>query len=40
MIIRHQFFTYKQQEGHSCNEFVSERKRRSSECEFATFKIL
>ena len=27
---------YKQQEGQSCNEFVTELKRRSSECEFAT----
>ena len=31
-----QFFTYKQQEGQSFNEFVTELKRRSSECEFAT----
>ncbi len=35
-IIRHQFFTYRQQEGQSFNEFVTELKRRSSECEFAT----
>eukprot|EP00794_Sanderia_malayensis_P014552 gene14552-16054_t len=35
-IIRHQFFTYRQQEGQSFNEFVTELKRRSFECEFAT----
>ena len=33
-IIRHKFFTYKQQEGQSFNDYVIELKKRSSECEF------
>ena len=33
-IIRHKFFTYKQQEGQSFNDYIIELKKRSSECEF------
>ncbi len=33
-ILRHKFFTYKQVEGQCFNDFVTELKKRSSECEF------
>ena len=33
-ILRHKFFTYKQVEGQSFNDFVTELKKRGSECEF------
>ena len=33
-IIRHKFFTYKQQEGQSFNDYVIELKKRGFECEF------
>ena len=33
-ILRHKFFTYKQAEGQCFNDFVTELKKRSSECEF------
>ena len=35
-ILRHQMFTYKQQEGQSFNDFVTELKRRAAECELGT----
>ena len=33
-ILRHKFFTYKQVEGQSFNDFVTELKKHGSECEF------
>ena len=33
-ILRHKFFTYKQVEGQRVNDFVTELKKRGSECEF------
>jgi hypothetical protein len=35
-ILRHQFFTHKQVEGQSFNDFVTDLKKRASECEFGT----
>ena len=35
-ILRHQFFTHKQDEGQSFNDFVTDLKKRASECEFGT----
>lgn len=35
-LIRHHFFTYRQGEGQSFDAFVTELKKRSSQCEFAT----
>ena len=37
-IQRHKFFTYRQTEGQSFNDFVTELKKLSSECEFDTLK--
>ena len=33
-ILRHKFFTYRQQEGQNFHDFVTELKKLSSECEF------
>ena len=35
-ILRHQFFTHKQDEGQSFTDFVTDLKIRASECEFGT----
>jgi hypothetical protein len=35
-LIRHHFFTYRQREGQSFDAYVTELKKRSSQCEFAT----
>ena len=35
-ILRHKFFTYRQHEGQSFHDFVTELKKLSSECEFET----
>ena len=37
-LLRHQFFTYRQQEGQPFDSFVTELKKRSSQCEFQTLK--
>ena len=33
-ILCHKFFTYRQQEGKNCHNFLTELKKLSSECEF------
>ena len=37
-LIRHHFFTYRQSEGQSFDAFITELKKRSSQCEFATLR--
>ena len=37
IILRHKFFTYRQQEGQNLHDFVIELKKLSSECEFDNF---